>query len=344
MQPSTRLSALLCALLTFATGTAFADQFLIFSARHDVATSEVVLIGAGFRSDMRILLNGATLPSGKVSSAEMRAKLPALVPGTYRLVIDQRRGSSQRFMLTVMPPATGGPGGTGVPGPAGPMGPMGPMGPQGAAGPAGPQGAHGLTGANGVAGPAGAAGPAGPAGPAGAAGAVGPAGPAGPRGAQGLQGPAGAPGAPGAPGGASGTVRAANGTVLGTVLSFQPGNATLVTLVDQGVALVVPVSPDGIQPTSFLALYEDAACTSAPFIPLDTNPAPFFRLLQTVNAGDAVGYYAGNPMIERPSRGMAPLGHPEQCQAASGGWEQSLLVGPQRTIDLTRFPAPFRVQ
>lgn len=339
MQPSLRLPALLSAVLMFATGTAFADQFLIFSARHDATTSEVVLIGAGFRSDMRILLNGATLPSGKVSSAEMRARLPKLVPGTYRLVIDQRRGSSQRFMMTVMPTVTdGGTGGGGVPGPAGPMGPMGPQGPAGVAGPAGPaglQGIRGLTGTNGVAGPAG------PTGPVGATGAAGPVGPAGPQGAPGAQGPAGTPGAAASGGG---TVRAANGSTLGVVVSFQPGGATLVGLQEQGIALVVPVTPDGIQPTSYLSLYADAACATAPYIPLDTNPAPFFRLLQTVHAGDVVGYYAGNPMTERPSLGMSPLGHPEECVPASDGWERSMLVGPQRTLDLTRFPAPFRIQ
>jgi hypothetical protein len=205
------------------------------------------------------------------------------------------------------------------------MGPAGPAGATGAAGPAGQVGAVGAMG------PAGVAGPVGPEGPAG------PAGPAGPQGARGEQGPAGSA-AMGA------TVVAANGAVLGTVLSFQPGSGTLVAVQGQGVWLVAPMTPEGIQPTSYLALYSDAACATAPFVPLDTNPAPFYRLLQTV-AGDPTGYYAGNPMETRAFLAVSPLGQPDQCQPAAGtGWDATMLAGPLRTIDLTAFPAPFRVR
>ena len=328
--------------MVLTSATAFADQFVVFSARHDAAASQVVLVGSGFRSDMRIVLNGGALPNVKVTNTEMRAKLPPLEPGTYRVVIDQRRGASQRFMLTVMAP-----GGNGVPGPPGPMGPMGLQGPAGPAGPQGlagatgapgPAGANGATGAIGPAGPVGAQGPAGVAGPTGATGAVGPAGPAGPQGAQGAQGPAGT-----SPTGSQ--VVAANGATFGTVLSFQPGSATLVGVLAQGVWLVAPITPDGIQPTSYLALYGDAACQTAPFVPLDTNPAPFYRLLQTAAAGDTTGYYAGNPMEFRAFLAVSPLGRPDQCQdAANAGWDAAMLAGPLRTIDLAAFPAPFTIK
>lgn len=342
MQRIARLTVTLCALLALAASPAVAQQFVVFSARHDATASQVVLVGAGFRADMRILLNGAALANASVTSTEMRAKLPALQPGTYRLVIDPKRGNPQRFMVTVTPPAMAG---SGVPGPMGPMGPQGPAGPQG------PQGLAGLTGAQGPAGPVGPAGPAGPVGPAGATGAAGAMGPAGPQGVAGPVGPVGPAGPQGAagpqgPAGTSaGAVVAANGATLGTVLSFQPGTAMLVALQDQGVWLAAPVTPEGIQPTSLLALYGDEACGTPPFIPLETNPAPFYRLLQTTAPGATVGYYAGNPMVTRGFLAVSPLGHPEQCQPAAGtGWDASMLAGPLRTIDLGGFPAPFAIK
>lgn len=386
MQRIARHTLTVCALLALTASPVFAQQFVVFSARHDAAASQVVLVGSGFRADMRILLNGAPLPTAAVTGSEMRAKLPALEPGTYRLVIDPKRGNPQRFMVTVSQTAAGG----GVPGPMGPMGPQGPAGPQGPqglagltgaqgpagpagpAGPVGPAGAAGAMGPIGPAGPAGVAGPAGPVGPAGVAGPAGPMGPmgltgamgpAGPQGPAGVAGPAGATGAmgpagpagPAGPQGAQGpqgpagasaaTVVAANGSTLGMVLSFQPGSATLVALQDQGVWLVAPITPDGIQPTSYLALYGDAACATAPFVPLDTNPAPFYRLLQTTAAGDTTGYYAGNPMEMRAFLAVSPLGHPEQCQPAAGtGWDAPMLAGPLRTINLSAFPAPYAIK
>lgn len=327
MQRIARLTVTLCALLALAASPAVAQQFVVFSARHDATASQVVLVGSGFRADMRILLNGAALANASVTSREMRAKLPALQPGTYRLVIDPKRGNPQRFMLTVTPPAMAG---SGVPGPMGPMGPQGPAGPQGLAGLTGAQGPAGPVGPTGATGAAGAMGPAGP------QGVAGPVGPAGPQGAAGPQGPAGT---------SAGAVVAANGATLGTVLSFQPGTAMLVALQDQGVWLAAPVTPEGIQPTSLLALYGDEACGTPPFIPLETNPAPFYRLLQTTAAGATVGYYAGNPMETRAFVAMSPLGDPGQCQLAAGtGWDGPMLVGPLRTINLGGFPAPFAIK
>ncbi len=138
---------------------------------------------------------------------------------------------------------------------------------------------------------------------------------------------------------------AANGATLGTVLSFQPNSATLVALQDQGVWLVAPVTTDGIQPTSYVALYSDAECATTPFLPLDTNPAPFYRLLQTTAAGATTGYYAGNPMETRAFVAVSPVGNPGQCDPAAGtGWDAPTLAGPLRTINLGGFPAPFAVR
>ncbi len=159
-------------------------------------------------------------------------------------------------------------------------------------------------------------------------------------------GPAGPQGAPGSAGVAPGTtVVAASGTTFGTVLSFQAGSSTLVARQDRGVWLVATVNPDGISPVSYLALYADAACATAPFLPLDTNPAPFFRLLQTLDPDDTTGYYAGNPIETRAFAATSPLGHPEQCQPAIGtGWDTPMLVGPLTAIDLTPFRAPFTIR
>ena len=315
----------LCALLIVPT-PATAQQVAVSSTREDPSSGHLVIVGSGFKPGVDVALNGARLRVVSVESHEVRAELPALLPGTYRLELNQRRSLPQRFVVTV---GIGGSNGTGVPpGPAGPMGPMGPMGVQGVAGPAG---------ATGVAGPAGATGAAGPAGLAGPAGNTGAAGVQGPQGSQGIPGPVGAAGGL--------TVMAANGNALGTLLTFAAGQPSTVALQDNGVWLVANVNPDGVAPTSFYALYTDAQCQSTPFVPLDTNPAPFFRLLQTVNAGDTTAYYAGNPTVVQPALGLSELGRPDLCQSAVGtGWDQPMLVGPQQTFDLSRFPAPFVIK
>ena len=233
------------------------------------------------------------------------------------------------------------------------MGPMGQMGQMGPAGLNGPAGAQGLQGAAGAAGPAGAMGPAGPAGATGAAGPAGAAGPMGPLGAtgapgvagpQGLQGLQGLAGPTGAAGGF--TVVAANGNTLGTVLSFgTSGQPSLVALQNNGVWLAAPVNPDGIVPMSFYALYADDACATPPFLPFDTNPAPFFRLLQTVNPGDTAGFYAGNAAQVQTFRSLSVIGQPGQCLPTAGsGWDLPLLAGPMRRVDLATVPAPFVVR
>jgi hypothetical protein len=138
MQRIARLTLTFCAMLALTASPAFAQQFVVFSARHDAAASQVVLIGAGFRADMRILLNGAPLPNAAVSSGEMRANCRRSSPApTARH--RPRRGNAQRFMVTVNAPPRAA---AACPEPMGPMGRrVRPV--PGAAGTRGSQGAQG---------------------------------------------------------------------------------------------------------------------------------------------------------------------------------------------------------
>ena len=79
-----------------------------------------------------------------ISPTEIKAALPPLAPGTYRLAVRQGRGEVSRFVVSV-----GGGGDARTPGPQGPPGPAGPM------GPSGPEGLRALAGAAGSAGTAG---------------------------------------------------------------------------------------------------------------------------------------------------------------------------------------------
>jgi hypothetical protein len=118
-----------------------------------------------------------------------------------------------------------------------------------------------------------------------------------------------------------------------------------VAVQDVDVWLVANVNPGGISPTSFPSLYADAACATPAFLPQDSDPVPFFRLLQSVDPGDATGYYAGNPAQTQTFVAVSELGRPETCRPAAGtGWDQSMLAGPQRAFDLSRFPAPFVIR
>ena len=114
----------------------------------------VLLIeGHGFKKDVDVSVNEVDLKVLSVNASEIRAALPSLAPGTYRLAIRQWRNEVARFYVTI-----GGGGTTTTQGPQGPAGPMGPMGP---AGPAGARGLQGLQGLQGVKGDQGPAGPAG---------------------------------------------------------------------------------------------------------------------------------------------------------------------------------------
>jgi hypothetical protein len=127
-------------------------------------------------------------------------------------------------------------------------------------------------------------------------------------------------------------------------VSFSQGSPTMAALQDRGVWLVVPVNPDGIVPFSLFALYTDGACGSTPYLPLDSNPAPLFRMVQT-NPGDSTGYYPGNPTVDQVFAAYSPLGRPDLCQSTAAiGWTGPVLAGPLQTLDLSGFPAPYAAQ
>ncbi len=123
-----------------------APSFRVHSTRQDPAARQLVVAGTGFRPDVTVTLNGARLTVVSVLSHEIRAALPPLGAGTYRLVVDQRWADARPFVVTIGLGAAGDSGGLGPAGPPGPMGPQGPAGPagsQGSQGPPGPAGAAG---------------------------------------------------------------------------------------------------------------------------------------------------------------------------------------------------------
>ncbi|MGE0812424.1 MAG: hypothetical protein AB7O28_01690 [Vicinamibacterales bacterium] len=154
---SSRIRLAVCTAVVVLAGaaSALAQPPTVLSARRDVEHGQVVVTGRGFRPDLHLVLNGAVLPTVSASASEVRAVMPDLAPGTYRLaLVDRRYYTLRAFVLAV-----GGDGGE--PGPAGPAGPAGAPGPMGPMGPMGPAGPAGATGATGPAGPAGPQGPAG---------------------------------------------------------------------------------------------------------------------------------------------------------------------------------------
>jgi hypothetical protein len=278
------------------------------SAHPDWASGQLVVDGMGFGRGVHVELNGDELKVVSVTDHEIRAKMPSLAPASYRLTV-RRRDDLARFVVTIGQ----GPGGV-----AGAIGPIGPPGPAGPAGPSGPMGPAG------VAGPAGAPGPQGPA------------------------GPKGDPGPPSlAPPGL--TVVANNGSALGVIVGVSKISAsdpTIVARQEGDVWLAIPTDSGGVVPLSFLAVYVDAACQTPAYIPLDSDPPPLLRMLQTTGRGTPTAYYPGNPTTSALTfLSISPLGHPELCSSASGsGWEGPFLVGPAMSFDLSLFPAPFAIR
>jgi len=307
MRHSLFATTLACALALQALSAtpASAGVATISSVRHDLAGKKLVIRGSGFEKGAQVVLETTFLKVTALGRSEITVDLPALAPGNYRLYVVPRRGPVARFIVTVPAPA-GGPGGPGTPGPAGPAGPVGPMGPMG---PTGPAGARGATG---------------PAGPQGQPGEVGPAGPAGPGGM---------------------TVLAANGEPFGTLVGFTPGGTSMVAFQANGVWLFAPVGPAGIQPMAFDAFYLTDDCSGQAYLPVDTNPAPLFRLLQLTTAGATTGYFAGDPAAVAAFPRMSPIGDPTNCRATAGsGWDAPMLAGPLQTVDLAPYPGPYRIQ
>ena len=87
MNSTTRALVLVwvCCTQAFIPSLAAADQFFVNSTRHDAETSQLVIAGGGFQPDMQVALNGTVLRLESVRSHEIRATMPTLLPGTYRL-------------------------------------------------------------------------------------------------------------------------------------------------------------------------------------------------------------------------------------------------------------------
>jgi hypothetical protein len=169
---SLALALLLAASIASATPGTPQPQLSIVKADADFALTQLAVSGVNFGAGVpSVTLGDVALDVLSHDDTSLVAELPAMSPGTYRLVIARGAAATQvdAFDVTL-----------GTTGPVGPVGPVGPMGPQGVVGPVGPQGV---------------AGPMGPAGPQGVAG---PMGPVGPQGVAGPQGPAGPQGIPGA--------------------------------------------------------------------------------------------------------------------------------------------------
>jgi hypothetical protein len=155
------------------------DNSIILSATVSADQSTLFVTGAYFGSRPLVTLGNVVLGGVQVAATgtQLTALMPALPPGTYRLMISSRGSGSDRtatFELTI--------GTTGPKGETGATGADGRVGPKGDTGDTGPQGAKGDPGPQGPTGPPGPEGPEGPAGPAGAIGLIGA------RGVPGLQG------------------------------------------------------------------------------------------------------------------------------------------------------------
>ena len=148
---------------TIATAAVSTDQTTLF------------VTGANFGSRPLVILANIVLGGVQVSStgAQLTALMPALPPGSYRLVISRGSGSDRSAGMDVTVGAVGPKGDTGTTGPEGPQGAkgdqgetgaQGPIGPQGPEGPQGAIGSIGIAGARGVPGLPGAPGPQGPSG------------------------------------------------------------------------------------------------------------------------------------------------------------------------------------
>jgi hypothetical protein len=184
-----------------------------------------------------------------ISNGQIDALLPAVAPGSYRLLLslskrDKSSSDSARvdeFWFTL--------GSAGETGPAGPSGAAGPQGQTGLSGPAGPVGPSGPAGPMGVSGPAGlmgVSGPAGPSGPAGAAGAQGL------QGLQGIPGPAGPQGVPG-PAGSGGAASIAS--LDGTPCTSNAGPGNLLFTTDASNNISMTCSPNPVM-VRFVAFYQ----------------------------------------------------------------------------------------
>lgn len=125
-----------CALLCFwasgvsaqGNGNGNGSQLTITSATVSSDQSTLLVTGANFGATPTVTLGDLALGGVQVGAGgtSLSALMPALAPGSYRLVVARGNGAAQSddFDLAV-----------GVTGPTGPQGPAGPVGPVGPAGP-----------------------------------------------------------------------------------------------------------------------------------------------------------------------------------------------------------------
>jgi hypothetical protein len=116
-----------------------AQPAFIYSARSDAGV--LIVEGDGFGPGLSVVLDGFSMRVLSMTSHQIRATLPAVDPGSYRLVLRRWRVDVARFIVTI--------GAAGAQGPAGPAGPAGPTGPQGLPGLQGPPGPQGQQGPQG---------------------------------------------------------------------------------------------------------------------------------------------------------------------------------------------------
>ena len=131
------LTALVVVLTPHDTHAQPRPSLSIAAAHPDTASKLLVIDGSGFKPGLSVSIDNGPIHVVSVTPSQIRATLPPLPPGSYRLVVSQWWDDDARFIVTIAG------AGTGTAGPAGATGPMGPAGPSGAAGPVGPQGPKG---------------------------------------------------------------------------------------------------------------------------------------------------------------------------------------------------------
>ena len=290
---------------------ASADWLAIVSAKPVANT--LVLTGHGFKKDLNVTVNDTELKVLSITPSEIKAALPSLAPGTYKLAVRQSHNDVARFVVAI---------GGGSSTSQGPMGPAGPTGPTGPAGPVGPRGLQGLQGLQGVAGPKGDKGE---------------------TGAQGPTGPAG--------GGLS-VVSQSSGQTVGSVVGvtkFSGTDPATAVRLDNGVWVAIQLDSQNILSGSFPILYKTSDCSGTAYAMSENmlnTPAPLFRALQRIDS-EPVGFYPGNPVLSQDFVAYSYVRNPAPAQcyasAARDGWSPA-PAGPLKTIDLSTLAGPYVVQ
>ena len=267
----------------------------------------LVIEGHGFRKDVDVSVNEVDLKVLSVNASEIRAALPSLAPGTYRIAIRQWHNEVARFYVTI-----GGGGASTSQGHASTAGPMGPMGP---AGPAGPRGLQGLPG------PKGDKGDTGPAGPAGTG--------------------AGAPVVVAANGQVLGSVAGVTKfSQYDPATAVRNDNGVWVAIQVDSQNILSGAYPilykDGACGGSAYAMTENAS----------DRPVPLFRAMQRIDS-EPIGFYAGNPVTWQPFGSYSYVRNPGSAdcfQVVPGDGMSPAWGGLLKTIDLSTLAGPYRVQ